>query len=1628
MTLSETYGGTGIDGAFFAVASSPAPLARPISPGRGRTRRNAPVLPPAAHADWRYHVAWYLRQHAAAQLDLARFDDLTLAETILDGLERFPALTAEIARLTLGGSRFYGERKGERLAEVQQKSLIGRALCQLLYGEDGIEMYLARLFAANRAVTQGEFIKRVGACGENCLGEKARRAWRLRYLAFEIPVFVLHDAFRTQPGGRRKDDKHDDAEKTDNLWVGSLTWTLMQFGARLIALQDPEKLESATAGQMMALGLELTDLFRQGQLVSGVEATMYLGLLLFYLRARPKFTLDKLNGEGVLRQAFGDFIEELATYQSVVRQVQESLADYKKGYEQLVWRSRENAARMLLRKYCGSIGALSLVNTSYLQMRPFISRPDPVRQLMQKPSGQRCRSTGKRIPHLDVYFSRAVEAYAKKIRKLDIALLKASFRPSDISDDHLQHNDYAFLLKAQTQWVKLRLIRKRQVREMFFSNRAVVYYNKPDTLFFRAQWSGETRFFVLKITREGYTIKKVNLSTPDLDELRPYMENWPDIDIASYHQLSIVAWQKEGAGKSTAQPLVKLLAEYAELHYRYYSRKIYEKGLENDTSYFSKISHAIVDYIIPFYSCINSLINENHKAAFTECLTDAVLVAIPFSFAGIKAGKTLFRGGAMTLAQATIGPAFRASERQIFKTTLPTSTQIAGGIRGTRAQAIQYLNVIGKEFLMILDPGVVPLSALSVISKGLFRAITDKSILPLAPLASSFKKIALELPKIALGTDLLDFPIIYGYGRDGLDPINVDIKGVSYSVLRLKNSSLVVVETGEMAHSGHPLYVQLDIQNQRGFPKKYLCVNRGGDFCRLEIYRQPELDNTLNNTETLFIKKSGEWRFSFSLNTPVRLAVAYPFSSLTHVDTSWVVFEIDGRRWGFERHSGALAQVGDSDNWREEHRSRRETIAMLEPGTNNRSFNLRLIPFQADDNRAAAFYHHRQWLSLVADYVLPDQASSAGPVSIHDDTTLNVKIGERRFRLSPQPHAATFLLIHPRESERPAYRLSYTVGNNGFVLAAPSAALHVHRIGELLRQKIEMQTPTNASRFSEYLLPPLLCGAFRDGNRLFLRIGDRTVGIAPLHNAFYACTREDGTPMDWTLRYELFTGSFELVGETDDIPLSLAEVGASWFEAFAGRLFNQEDYPTLHALCHHVGGEYGKSALNARLRQVALLLRLDEKRRKALLHASSAVLRTFLMERARGSLWPVEFPALALWARAEDIINTCLSRQAGDKSWLSRILSRVKEGAWRIPPPVMMTQGHEQHIFLLNKVEDATHGPNNTDFAVNILADGLYASPISEGPGIRRWLPANRHIQHTIVSKVHLSGFRQPTLWTNEYGDIWVQAPDGTRTRLLCQSCPAAIKVDTIVMSPDGAIVVLIRSLSSSLQRAEFYRLPGESRSETPQSLEAYETLLVTDFIGSPELWWVTDEGKLFIPQDTHWRRHDQCQKRWVAPEGYRPNFVSADQRYIGYNIRDPDQGNNEILLFDIGNAHWQRLVRDMPPKRPGYGLGAVVSVAFSALNMIAALGFSDGYVELYRIDDTPNGTMAASLGHHFLPLARLVLPDAHYPKPKQMALKFDNAFDRLLALHDIGDFSAVGPSNGTYILSEIVLRAGDAP
>ncbi|WP_413721912.1 hypothetical protein ACL2XG_14140 [Sodalis sp. RH24] len=1590
---------------------------RPFLPPERRIKREAlPALHDYA-AERNYRLATYLNKNIGVGINPDFTDDKHLAIIIIDSIDRHPELMPDVARLTLYGSQLYGERRGETLRPLQQKGLIGQLLCQLIFREDNIALRIAKLFDANRSITHQAFAALVETWPLSESYVRNKWLWQEKYEAMEIPTLYLKSYFHVKDQPAWMAQNQTAILDLDNLWVGSLTWTLLHFGARAIVLDNPDNLISSSLSSLIELGIGLVSTSWHGLLATSAESTMYLGLVLYYLRARPELSIGQIMAEGSLDEVFAWFKADLEKRHLTAQHLYDSFSYYKINFQRPVWRSRKSAAEELLKQHCGSAQALIMGYDNLDRHDPPSHAPDPVGQLMRSSTARQCVANGASIPNLDTFYRREVDRFAMKIRALDTALLEAVFMPSDVLDDNLQADDERFLQGAEIKWVAPRLTQRRTIQDMFYSNKPIHYLSKPDTFFFQGGQGSDRRLFALRITDMGYLLRKIAVNDPHLGTLMPFMADWPLPERVSQHEFTLLPLNNTGISKEPNETLSLFLERYADFHYQLYRLKIHEMGYEEEKSGFHQLMASLPGLIIPFYGCANALHAGQAQDAFTSCLMDGALVGLPLVFTGVRAGLGLFRSAAIGAARTLSGPVFSASGQEVFRNIVPTRIQLAGGIEATHAQLWPFMDTVGKGILKSVDPGFAAARSLSILTKGLYLALLGRTTVGVVAWRSNIAKVTSGLPKFVPAIHVQDAKIVFG--AEGRVPLTVAIKGVIYPVAKVQNSSIVAVETGERTLDGKLLFVQMDLQSQFGIYKKYYCLETGSAVCNLAEYSLPDFRIEKNAEIPPATEVQLFWPLSSS--TPIYLLVVHPLHILDIADKTWVMFEINGRRWAFSRDNGTLMPADNLDDAQVRVRRSGEAIAMIHTGDNDRTFSLRFTPMRHQKKREAALPRVLDWHQLLTNYTLNEDESTGFNALIHDETHLDVQIGDARYLLLPEKNAATFLMCHPAQANAPVFRVAYQVGKGDFVFASPCEPLNAHHIGELLRRKIADHPQATQEPYINILLPPLVNGAFRYGNKMFLNLGGRFLHIAPFNGVYHTLSLDEGEAgavnSYWTLRYELFTGCFDIIDISDRPPAPGHDAGSlSRFEKLAARTYAKSRFPSLAALCRRENATQDAALaqghpLRTRLRQVALLLRLDPLRRDEILHASSSALRTFKMDKTLPAEWTAEYPPLALWATLVNVVAACQRDRSQGNPWSSRQLAFIADHPWHFFPPLLITQGPDCRATLIN--EDAAH-------EVIFEQKGIALAPLASETGYRRWFPAPGGNQPTIVTKFILAETQQPIFWVDGDNQIWAQTPDGVKTRLYRQA--SHHPVDDIIVSPDGDIVVLVTERTQGRIRALYYHLPFMGSPSAGQDKEFFEEALLTGIFVPGRALWVTNQGDLYAPWEKHWSFLEDDHPRWATPEGFQPDFVSPDQRFLGFVKRDVNMADHEILLHDTTNNKQHLLPRSQPLFCEGIGLGRMVSAAFSALNALVAVGFADGYIEIFRIGGGEETGGVFSLGYARLPMGRFILTDTVLPKPKQMVMKFNNAFDQLLVFHDVGDFRADHQGNGTYAVSEISL------
>lgn len=1592
-----------------------------------RVKRRMEPDYPQRFQERNYRLAVYLNKYASAGIALNIIYEHSLALELLNKIEDQPNIMPDLARLALYGSHVYGERRGEVLTHIQQKGLIGQTLCQLIFENDSIILRIAEIFDSNRQSTVRNFAELVKSWPYIDQHQRERELWQANYEAPEVPSIYLKDVYKEKEKTEWQEISHVETFDLDQLWVGSLTWTLLQLGARSVVMQEADKLNSTTIQSLIELGIGLVNMFNQEHMPIGAEPILYLGLLIYYMRSCPELSLEQIIKDDTLEPAFDLLKQELETRHVTAQLTYDGFADYQANYQLLTWRSRKAAAEELLYLTCGNAKPPGSNNNNQSEIVSLEYDHDVVARLMLTPDGQRCAVSNKPIPNLNVFYRQEVDKLAGKIRALDIVLLDTAFTPSDVLDKNFQKEELQFLQQSSIEWVIPRLSKNRNMQDWYFSNVPVSYFAKPDTYFFQADVKGAKRLYALQTTAQGYLLRKIPTSDPQLTALEPFMSDWPFPQALRQHRFMLLPTYSNYLSKHVNDTLQSFLERFVEANYQSYRLKIYEQGFEKAAPTFREIAETISEVIIPFYGCINAINAGRHQDVFIGCLMDGAMVGLPIIFVGIKSGLGLYRAAVIGSGRSMVGAHFSATNSQVFRNFVPATVQIAGGIMATRDQLRQFASTVAVGMLKSADPGFAALHSLGTLTRGVYFALLGKTAVGLISWQRNVAKLSGIIPKLVTAGGQLNFQIFYN--DDGITPLTISLRGVDYFVFQVQNTSMLAVETGDLSPEGELLFSQLDLQSQFGILKKYFCLNIGSARCQLNAYSPSDLDRVSTAAQPKTEENKYFWQITSS--SPIILDVVHPIHVLDYAEKKWVIFEINGRRWAFSQDDGALILADNLDDWRLDPHLHEGMMTVIEPGANDKTLNLHLKPPRQRFKRESTLHRLQDYVQFLEEYALSDEDVTGISLSIHNETTLIAQIGESRYLLSTEKNVPTFLLLHPTNSTAPAFRVAYMASRGDFIFASPIMPPNGHPIGELLRQKITEKVVVTEEPFIDIALPPLVNGAFNYGNKMFLKIGDRILHIKPLNEIYYtpsiSTSHEEANGRYWALRYDLFTRSFDIIDTHISItmPLQVKNGALSRFEQLALRTYPKARYPTLSSLCQYDNNSLSifpgqRHSVYTRLRQVALLLRLDAPLRAEIMHSSRVRLLTYKMDKSLPIEWVNGFQPLALWATAVKVATAKDPALKNKGLWLSRQKILLDNASINFRQPVVLVQGPQLKIYIINHETSMQRHPLLRVYELQLHQDKAALFPLSSEGFFIRWQPAVDVINQTVVTKFSLVESQQPVFWLDETNHIWAQTPDGVKTRLFHPN--SHLTIEDIVVSPDGGTVILIVERKNALQRALYYHLPSMGSPEVRAEIDYYhEAIFLTPFLTGCA-WWVTNQGELYIPWEDQWSYLEEDHPRWLAPTGYQPNFVSPDQRFLGYIKRDGLLNDVNIMLMDtIGNKTFV-MQRSVPFKHVELGRCTLINVAFSALNAFVALAFNDGFIEIYCLVGEGSANGAVSLGYLWLPEARLQLANTYSRKPKQMILKFSNAFDHLSVFHDVGDFGIDQKFNGSYAISEIYL------
>ncbi|TKI03246.1 hypothetical protein [Martelella alba] len=1577
-----------------------------------RAKRHNTAPPPVRNIDWKFMLAAYVNEYMGLETFSENIDDRQLAAAILMATAKKPELLAHVARLSLLGSGYYGERLGEGLSREQQRTLVGQTLCKLLFKEDNIALRVATIFARHRRCTIQELRMALHNASAETTDPILMKIWQHHYEAHEMPTLYLADIHKLATNMTNTRATITTLTDSDHILVGSISWALIHFGARALILSGDPDFSSETPTTLLDIGLGMVTLLENNQILRGSESVFHLGLLIFLLDQKPLLSFEEALSDAAFTEAKSLFLAEILKRQSKAKTLYHNVASLRKQYTSLPWQSRKAAAIDLLDRYCGGHKKIKkkYIGILFIRLSMYF---DPVEEYLDSPDRYHCSHDINTLPNLNLYYNETINYLSERILSVDKSLLDIVFSASDARDDTLQIEQLNFLNRASLQWVMPKLVRKRKTQEMFYWNKTEKYLAKKDVTFFLAKDHNVTCLVALSMDNKGYRLYFIDLHDDLSTVLRPLMENWPARYLATHFELALTQLKQPAIHKAAGEPVENLYRRFAEIHFKYYQQRLYSLGSEAEENTLWKIADDITGLLVPFYGCMSSVLDHDINSAAIECMIDGSLVGIPLFFSGIEHGLAIYQAAKLGIGRTLENRLMVAGATTTTRKIIPISTQIAGGARAVSDEMLRLTHYFPSEVAKVLDPGLETLNSVYTLTKGIAMALSGRILLNASPLLHSLLSISQESHKVFTTRTSRFFPTQYGYGEDGVTPVTAEFDGECFTIFNVRRG-IIATENGEFTPQGRAIFVKINPENHFGMDRKYVYAL---PVTEKQSLRLEEHQVASNDTLSLAaIEKYNDtviWRISSRM--PITVLVVYPQHSVKVADTQHIFFEANYQSWLLDPIENILSSVHHLDYWEIGPRDPSRSIPVISLADNERDLHIKIDHIKMTLQRLTDEAELLKDSRSLKSYALTEDHCH-GSISLYQQSLLSVPINHICYLMKPEQNRPTFLIVHSVNKHSAYIRASYDMYHKAFIFASPQKLLSSKVLSARTAHYLLTSTTRERFFFDEFLLPSLFNGALIYANLMLLKIADRTVIINELDDYFYEVSQPDENSPAKILRYELFTKTFNIIPHADLIDNFQNGITLSPFEALAESVFNVSAYPNLSELClkNIENSEANTGPLLLRLKQVNLLLRLDSARRRELLHSTLSSLRAFKTV-TQGTLG--QYPVLALWT-AFETLTARLSSSAENQtaSWRFEKYAQLANLSQSFRWPSMLAAGHHMRLFLYDRSHMEPSFRQTHYREITLIGDTLLLTEGSQIADRYQWIAPYSSTQSIQVNRHTLYHDTQPSFWLNDSNDVSAKTVGGHIIPLLPTTQRNEIK--NILTSPKGSKIVIVSSKDTELLLIEFYRLPIREIVDKPTSLKPVNEILIAANHNDYKLWWLTEDSKLYIISENAWHIYDQYKEYFPTPEGYAPRFISPDQIYLGYTALDPAGEQAVLILYDIIQRK-QIAIHRSQPERPGMDEG-ITCVAFSPVNAMVAIAFADGYIEIYALPVMPDNETAVSLGGLFMPLAYYRINGQHYVKPKNIAMKFNNAFDRLIIFYDEGIFSTDTLVSGTFSIAEI--------
>lgn len=180
-------------------------------------------------------------------------------------------------------------------------------------------------------------------------------------------------------------------------------------------------------------------------------------------------------------------------------------------------------------------------------------------------------------------------------------------------------------------------------------------------------------------------------------------------------------------------------------------------------------------------------------------------------------------------------------------------------------------------------------------------------------------------------------------------------------------------------------------------------------------------------------------------------------------------------------------------------------------------------------------------------------------------------------------------------------------------------------------------------------------------------------------------------------------------------------------------------------------------------------------------------------------------------------------------------------------------------------------------------------------------------------------------------------------------------------------------------------------------------------------LSFIDNAGRYFYSDGISWRNVVDKQYIWQPEQGFSPLFVSPEHDFLGYGNED----NATLLLYQVHRGY--SILLQSFSSAPKHNV--VTAIAFSPLNVLVAIAYSDDFVYVYNIADAKPNAVVYPLIYADLTFGISSLLNYWHNVPKSAVLRFEGVFTHLKVIHDVHNVSDTGTiNNSSYLYQRFLI------